>query len=122
MRLAVFHYPIEDWTDAVVMNVLQGLATGIQMSELTRVSYAPLADVSARFLLGKRDMRNSGSRVCERIAATVEGKKSVRGAIDYWKPRVATTFGIAGSRRFDTLRKFGLRHTPNEELLRSGKA
>ena len=26
MRLAVFHYPLEGWIDAVVMNVLQGLA------------------------------------------------------------------------------------------------
>ena len=45
MRLAVFHYPIQGWTDAVVMNVLQGLATGVQLEELARVSYAPLAEV-----------------------------------------------------------------------------
>ena len=45
MRLSVFHYPITGWADAVVMNVLQGLATGVQMTELTRVSYGPLAEV-----------------------------------------------------------------------------
>ncbi len=45
MRLSVFHYPITGWTDAVVMNVLMGTATGVQMTELTRVSYAPLAEV-----------------------------------------------------------------------------
>jgi len=117
MRLAVFHYPIEDWTDAVVMNVLQGLATGIQMSELMRVSYAPLADVFRE--IAPREARHAelGLEGLEKIAATDEGKTAVRVGIDYWKPRVATTFGIAGSRRFDTLKKFGLRHAPNEELL-----
>ena len=45
MRLAVFHYPLQGWTDAVVMNVLQGLATGVTLEELGRVSYAPLAEV-----------------------------------------------------------------------------
>jgi hypothetical protein len=45
MRLAVFHYPLQGWTDAVAMNVLQGLATGVTLAELGRVSYAPLAEV-----------------------------------------------------------------------------
>ena len=45
MRLAVFHYPIEGWTDAVVLNVLQGLAAAVTLEEMARVSYAPLADV-----------------------------------------------------------------------------
>ena len=53
----------------------------------------------------------------QRIASTPEGKKAAREAIAYWNPRVATTFGVVGSSRFDTLRKFGLRHTSNEELL-----
>ena len=35
MRLAVFHYPLEGWTDAVVMNVLQGLAAGVTLDELS---------------------------------------------------------------------------------------
>src|SRR5262249_13064619 len=29
MRLSVFHYPIQGWTDAVVMNALMGSATGV---------------------------------------------------------------------------------------------
>ena len=44
MRLAVFHYPIEGWTDAVVLNVLQGLAAAVTLDEMGRVSYAPLAE------------------------------------------------------------------------------
>ncbi len=117
MRLAVFHYPIENWADAVVMNVLQGLATGIQMTELTRVSYAPLADVFRE--IAPREARHAelGLEGLARIASTVDGQKAAKAAVAYWKPRVATTFGVAGSSRFDTLKRFGLRRTPNEQLL-----
>ena len=117
MRLAVFHYPIESWVDAVVMNVLQGLATGIQMTEMTRVSYAPLGDVFRE--IAPREARHAelGLEGLQKIAASDGGRDAAKSAIAYWKPRVATTFGIAGSSRFDTLKKFGLRHTPNEQLL-----
>jgi 1,2-phenylacetyl-CoA epoxidase catalytic subunit len=117
MRLAVFHYPIENWTDAVVMNVLQGLATGIQMNELTRVSYAPLAEVFREIAPRERRHAELGYEGLQRITSMPEGRKAAREAIAYWRPRVATTFGVAGSSRFDTLRKFGLRHIPNEDLL-----
>jgi 1,2-phenylacetyl-CoA epoxidase catalytic subunit len=117
MRLAVFHYPIENWTDAVVMNVLQGSATGIQMSELTRVSYAPLADVFREIAPRERHHAELGYEGLQRIASIPEGKKAAQEAVTYWRPRVATSFGVVGSSRFDTLKKFGLRHTSNEELL-----
>lgn len=117
MRLAVFHYPIENWIDAVVMNVLQGLATGIQINELTRVSYAPLADVFREIAPRERRHAELGYAGLQGIASMPEGKRTAQEAIAYWKPRVATTFGVAGSSRFDTLRKFGLRHTSNEDLL-----
>jgi ring-1,2-phenylacetyl-CoA epoxidase subunit PaaA len=112
MRLSVFHYPITGWADAVVMNVLQGLATGVQMTELTRVSYAPLAEV----------FREIAPREARHAALGLEGlaqldKAEARAAIAYWQPRVAAGFGVAGSQRYDTLARFGLRHTPNEQLL-----
>jgi len=117
MRLAVFHYPIESWVDAVVMNVLQGLATGIQMTELTRVSYAPLAEVFRE--IAPREARHAelGLEGLQKISSAPEGKAAAKEALAYWKPRVATTFGVAGSGRFDTLKKFGLRRAPNEQLL-----
>ena len=112
MRLSVFHYPITGWADAVVMNVLQGLATGVQMTELTRVSYAPLAEV----------FREIAPREARHAALGLEGlaqldKAEARAAIAYWQPRVAAGFGVAGSQRYETLARFGLRHTPNEQLL-----
>jgi 1,2-phenylacetyl-CoA epoxidase catalytic subunit len=117
MRLSVFHYPITGWTDAVVMNVLQGLATGVQMMELTAVSYGPLADVFRE--IAPRETRHAelGFEGLERIVVTPEGKAEAEVALSYWRPRVAAGFGTANSSRFATLKKFGLRHSPNEELL-----
>lgn len=117
MRLSVFHYPLQDWTDAVVMNVLMGLASGIQLAELSRVSYAPLADVFRDITPRERRHTELGLEGLERIAATPEGKAAAKAAIAYWTPRVAASFGTAGSARYDTLARFGLRHTPNGTLL-----
>lgn len=117
MRLSVFHYPIAGWADAVVMNVLMGLATGVQMTELTRVSYGPLAEVFRE--IAPREARHTGMGLegLSRIIATEEGRAAARAAVAYWRPRVAASFGLAGSARHDTLARFGLRHRTNEALL-----
>lgn len=117
MRLSVFHYPLAGWTDAVVMNVLQGLAAGVQFGEFTRVSYAPLAEVFRGIEPRERRHAELGLEGLARIAATPEGRAEAQAAIAYWRPRVAATFGHAGSARYDTLARFGLRHEPNEVLL-----
>uniref|UniRef100_UPI0025CBFD46 Phenylacetic acid catabolic protein n=1 Tax=uncultured Paracoccus sp. TaxID=189685 RepID=UPI0025CBFD46 len=78
MRLSVFHYPITGWTDAVVMNVLQGLATGVQMTELTRISYAPLAEVFRA--IAPREARHAelGLEGLARIVETDAGRAQAR--------------------------------------------
>lgn len=117
MRLSVFHYPITGWADAVVMNVLMGLATGVQMTELTRVSYAPLAEVFRE--ITPREARHAalGIEGLDQLVKTAEGQAEARTAIAYWRPRVAVTFGTARSSRYETQARFGLRHATNETLL-----
>jgi 1,2-phenylacetyl-CoA epoxidase catalytic subunit len=117
MRLSVFHYPISGWVDAVVMNVLMGTATNVQMTELTRLSYAPLAEVFRE--IAPREARHTelGLEGLQKIVETDQGQAEARAALAYWRPRVAASFGTAASPRFDTLKRFGLRHQPNEALL-----
>lgn len=117
MRLSVFHYPIIGWVDAVVMNVLMGLATGVQMTELTRVSYAPLADVFREIAPREAHHAELGIKGLDRLVATAEGHSAAIAAIAYWRPRVEASFGVAGSQRHDTLARFGLRHATNADLL-----
>lgn len=116
MRLSVFHYPLIGWDDAVVMNVLMGLATQVQLTELTRISYAPLAEVFREIAPRERRHMELGIEGIEKLA-TGGDKAGLRDLIAYWQPRVAATFGSLNSSRFDTLSRFGLRRTPNETLL-----
>ena len=115
MRLSVFHYPITGWTDAVVMNVLQGLATGVQMGELTRLSYAPLAEVFRA--IAPREARHAELGLEGLAGLVASDRDGVAASLAYWRPRVAAGFGSAHSARFETLRRFGLRHDPNAALL-----
>lgn len=117
MRLSVFHYPLQGWVDAVVMNVLMGHASVIQLRENARVSYQPLAEIFHGIVPRETRHLELGVDGLTRIAATETGREAARAAIAYWHPRVAATFGLANSTRYQTLARFGLRHEPNEVLL-----
>lgn len=118
MRLNVFHYPLEGWLDAAVMNTLMGQATIIQLEELSRVSYQPLADVFEEILPRETRHAELGEEgVARLIEQDANAARGVRESIDYWRPRVAASFGAVGSPRFDMLSRCGLRHRRNEELL-----
>lgn len=117
MRLAVFHYPIEGWTDAVVMNVLQGLAAGVTLEELGRVSYAPLADVIRDIAPREKRHTELGITGLADIVASEEGRAAATASVAYWQPKVADSFGAMNSSRFETQKRFGLRRRPNEALL-----
>lgn len=122
MRLSVFHYPLRGWIDAVVMNVLMGRAVGVQLEEFSRVSYAPLAEVFRE--IAPREARHAelGQEGLNRIVSTPGGRDLAKDSIAFWRPRVAASFGREESARFNTLRRFGLRHVANQTLLAAWKA
>lgn len=122
MRLSVFHYPLQGWVDAVVMNLLMGRASVVQLAELSRMSYQPLGDVFREILPAETRHAELGEAGLARICATAEGATQARAALAYWHPRVAATFGALGSVRFDRLRAWGLRHRPNADLLSDWQA
>ena len=109
MRLNVFHYPLRGWTDAVTMNALMGLAVDVQLGELSRVSYAPLAE--AFRAIRPREWRHTelGMEGVRKILVREGARGEVEASVAYWLPRVAASFGPEGSARFETLRRLGLR-------------
>ncbi len=117
MRLSVFHLPIDGWTDAVVLNVLMGLATDVHLAEMAQVSYAPLAETIRDIRPREKRHTELGIEGLEKIAADEAGHKEARASVAYWRPRVADTFGEAQSERFERLQVKGLRSRPNSELL-----
>lgn len=112
MRLAVFNYPLTGWDDAVVMSLLMGHAVAVQLDDLARISYQPLAQAF-------RSIAAIEARHTELALAGVEALvargAALEAAVSYWWPRVATSFGADDAERFARLAEQGLRHVPGAE-------
>lgn len=115
MRLSVFNYPLDGWADAVVMNLVMGLAVGVQLEELSQVSYQPLADAFARIAPVEA---NHVKLAREGLVSLIEGGagQAVSASVGYWQPRVALSFGSEDPSRFKALRGLGLRQTDSSAL------
>ena len=118
MRLNVFHYPFTTWTDSVVMNVLMGEASVLQLGDLAECSYQPLAETLSRILPREQRHAELGQEGLLKLAAGGDAARTeISDSVDYWWPRVAATFGGRTSARADMLRRFGLKRRSNEDLL-----
>lgn len=122
MRLSVFHAPLQGWVDAVVMNVVQGLAAKVQLAEMAKVSYQPLAEVFAAIAPVETRHAELGIEGLAQIAGTETGREAAEASLAYWRPRVAAGFGAVNSARYERLARLGLRHTPNATLLAQWEA
>ena len=122
MRLNVFHYPLQGWLDAVMLNVLMGRATRIQLEELTHCSYEPLAAVVTEILPAETHHAALGEAGLRTALVTGHDPVDLQASLNYWYPRVADTFGRPRSERFETYHRYGLRAHPNEVLLERWRA
>jgi 1,2-phenylacetyl-CoA epoxidase catalytic subunit len=116
MRLNVFHYPILDWCDAVTMNTLMGCATIIYLKDVSGCSYQPLADAFSEILPAEARHARLGEAGLRQLLADGYDRAAAQASVDYWYPRVASTFGRANSDHIDAYRRYGLRQRSNEEL------
>lgn len=118
MRLNVFHYPMTGWTDSVVLNVMMGSATVLQIGDFVRCSYQPLGAAYREILPRERRHAELGEEGLRKLAARGDAsRREISDSVDYWWPRVAATFGAPNSERTALLKRFGLRHRSNEDLL-----
>lgn len=115
MRLAVFNYPLQGWGDAVVMNLLMGLAVGVQLKELCRVSYQPLGDAFREIAPIERHHVDLAIEGMERLTDSAD-RAELQASLSYWRPRVAASFGQEQSDKFARLQSLGLRHQDNASL------
>lgn len=117
LRLNVFHYPIYGWVDAVMMNLLMGRASVLQLDDLTRCSYQPLADAMLEILPAETAHAELGQAGLRKALADGYDRTAAQASVNYWYPRVAATFRPSTSERFDIYRQYGLRQRSGEELL-----
>jgi len=122
MRLNVFHYPIYGWVDGVILNALMGRATIIQLDDLSRGSYQPFADALSEIIPVETRHAGYGTEGLRTALAAGYDPTAAQASVNYWYPRVAATFGRAGSEHSQTYRRYGLRQRANEDLLAAWKA
>ncbi|MEX0351202.1 MAG: Phenylacetic acid catabolic protein [Paracoccaceae bacterium] len=115
MRLAVFNYPLQGWNDAVVMNLLMGRAVAVQLAEFSLVSYQPLAEAFRAIAPVEAHHAELAEEGLRKLMESAD-QSALQASVHYWWPRVARSFGVAQSQRFETLRAYGLRRTSNAEL------
>lgn len=116
MRLAVFNYPLEGWVDAVVMNLLMGEAVKVQLAEYVRMSYQPMAEAAREIAPRENHHRDLAEKGLERFTGEADQRDVISASIAYWWPRVSSSFGGDGSKRFETLKAMGLRFETNAAL------
>lgn len=123
MRLNVFHYPTTGWTDCIVMNVMMGTATVLQLGDLVHCSYQPLGAQFRDIIPREKRHAELGEEELRKLAARGDAeRREIDDSVNYWWPRVAATFGAPRSERTALLRRFGLRHRSNEDLLEEWRA
>lgn len=114
MRLSVLNYPLQGWTDAVVMNLCMGLGVGVQLAELQQISYQPLAEaVRAVAPVERRHTELAQEGLAQLMEDDADG---VADSLAYWTPRVAAIFGDVGEERMTQLRGWGLRRQTGAEM------
>ncbi len=115
MRLSVLNYPLNGWTDAVVMNMLMGLAVGVQLSEFVRCSYQPFAEAIRE--VAPREQRHTELAVegLEKLSEQ-DNAAQINESVAYWWPRVSESFGVGATSRSEALAKMGLRTSSNADL------
>ena len=116
MRLAVFNYPLEGWADAVMMNLLMGLAVEVQIEDMVTVSYQPLGEILRG--IAPREARHCSlaREGLERLIAQGTDTDMLTASAHYWWPRVAISFGASAPERLAALQAFGLRRRGGEDM------
>jgi 1,2-phenylacetyl-CoA epoxidase catalytic subunit len=115
MRLSVLNYPLEGWADAVVMNMLLGLAVGVQLSEFVGCSYQPFAEAIREIAPRERRHTELAIEGVEKLMAQGDVGQ-INDSIAYWWPRVSESFGSRATSRNEHLAKLGLRTTSAADL------
>ncbi|EKV30713.1 Phenylacetic acid catabolic protein [Caenispirillum salinarum AK4] len=117
-RLNVFHYPLEGWTDAVVLNLLMGTASAVQIDELAGSSYRPMAEVMGAIASREKTHAEWGEEGLRQEVERLRDHRTPQVNVDYWFPRVAATFGRHGATdQSQQYLKYGLRQATSGELL-----
>lgn len=116
-RLNIFHYPVQGWLDAVVLNTVMGTATVLQLEEYQNCSYGPLASIINPIIEQERCHAEWGERGLAEAVTDSIAREEISASIRYWYPKVVQTFGRSDSDTVSMYQRYRLRKQSNGELL-----
>lgn len=116
-RLNVFHYPLESWYDALLVDLLVGQSLVIQLTDLADCSYTPLAGELRAMTPAEQLLADLAPPLLQAAIVRDSRLSAAQSALDYWYGRAAATFGNIESERFAVYRRYGIRRDNNAALL-----
>ncbi len=115
-RLNALMYPLESWVDMAIFAHLMSSMTCYTLNNFTKCSFAPLKTLAETCLSTEKRHQTFGDEQVKKLAGAVANTIVLQSALNYWFPRVATSFGTSKSMRNDLHRQFHLKAATNSDL------
>lgn len=120
-RLNALMYPLESWVDVAVFTHLMSSMTCHTLHDFRACSFAPLKELAETCLPVEKSHEAFGETQLRKIAKLSTSKLVVQSSLNYWYPRVVTSFGPAESTRNDLHRQFRLKTDKSYDLRQKWK-
>lgn len=104
------------WTEFCVFKMIVDLAEILQCEDLLECSYEPLRKAAKATMPEERFHVTFGTRACEEIICTPEGRRDVQAHVDAILPKAPAFFGAPQSANNELYRKWGLKQRTNEAI------
>lgn len=115
-RLNALMYPLESWVDMAIFAHLMSSMTCYTLDNFSKCSFAPLKTLADGCLSVEQRHEAFGEEQLKKVAKAPANTIVLQSALNYWFPRVATSFGTSKSARNDLHRQFHLKAATNTEL------
>lgn len=115
-RLNALMYPLESWVDMAIFAHLMSSMTCYILDNFSKSSFAPLKKLADACRVVENRHQTFGEEQLQKIARSSTNTIVLQSALNYWFPRVATSFGTSKSSRNDLHRQFHLKAATNIEL------
>ncbi|TSC61579.1 MAG: ring-1,2-phenylacetyl-CoA epoxidase subunit PaaA [Parcubacteria group bacterium Gr01-1014_48] len=116
MRVNIFYYPIETWTDFIMFNFCMDRGAGHQLGDVLTCSYGPWARVVQGIFEEEVTHIAHGDTWVKRLAQNPETHDECQEAFNKWYLRTLKIFGSDKSTKNELYRKLGLKKRTNSEV------
>lgn len=115
-HLTTFDTPINSWADQMVFLALVDRAAAHQFRHFVNSPYEPFQKACQETLKEEYGHVGLGMDGVKQLLQTDEGRAQVEAAIRKWLPVGLQSFGVDGSKRNESYRRWGIKQDTNENM------